>query len=164
MWWTHLHKECDYKSIVELGRAEHTFNPSNASNDWELEISWATYNTPSQQANKTQLQLYFKPKWATMPLLLVFEDFKDFACVLQSFSEPHVESVPSKLQLREKGQRDNGIQSYTMREKPRLTKKSTCMLMLGLARRSLFWSQPWTLRIYGSYSEVSLMFPWVSSQ
>lgn len=150
MWWTHLHKECDYKSIVELGRAEHTSNPSNESNDWELEISWATYNTPSQQANKTQLQLYFKPKWATMPLLLFFEDFKDFACVLHSFSEPHLESVPSKLQPREKG--------------PRLTKKSSCMLMLGLTTRSLFWSQPWTLRIYGSYSEVSLMLPWVSSQ
>lgn len=157
MWWTHLHKECDYKSILELGRAEHTFNLSNASNDWELEISWAIYNTPSQQANKTQLL-------AIMPLLLFFEDFKDFACALHSFSEPHLESVPSKLQLREKGQRDNGIQSYAMREKPRLIKKSTCMLMLGLSRRSLFWSQPWTLRIYVSYSEVPLMLPCVASQ
>lgn len=157
MWWTHLHKECDYKSILELGRAEHTFNPSKASNDWELEISWAICNTPSQQVNKTQLL-------AIMLLLSVFEDFKDFACALHSFSEPHLESVPSKLQPREKGQRDNVIQSYARREKPRLTKKSTCTLMLDLSRRSLFWSQPWTLRIYGSYSEVSLMLPWVASQ
>lgn len=136
MWWTHLHKECDYKSILELGRAEHTFNPSNASNDWELEISWAIYNTPSQQANKTQLL-------AIMPLLLVFEDFKDFACTLHSFSELHLQRVPSKQEPREKGQRDNAIQSYAMREKPRLRKKSTCTLVLGLSRRSLFWSQPW---------------------
>lgn len=57
-----------------------------------------------------------------MPLLLFFEDFKDFACTLNSFFEPHLEGVTSKMQLREKGQRDNGIQSYTMREKQRLKK------------------------------------------